>query len=365
MSTFDKLRLGARYALNHALQEVDVHTDGHLSRPNSVYLHLLPTCNLKCIHCNLPRVDGIEHGTLRRVDDSLSTPQWLRSLSELRDWLGPFKLNISGGEPLIHKDALTILRHCCDRGIFAGITTNGTLIDADMADALTGMGMFNINISLDGFREGTHLHFRGRHYDRTMAAFGHLLRARERNGAQTRVLVKYTLMGYNLDEAIEVLRWAKDEGLDGVMMQPLELRHEDTELSYLWPQDLHRLDDTVDQLMALKREGYPLLNDWSHLRKFKTYFRAEITRTASLMQREGTCHVGVTNFFIGSNGDVVTCFYMDPVGNLQEQTPREIWESALARKRREEIRTCGRDCLLTCMATRTLRDKAEIFLDVF
>lgn len=365
MGTLDKVRLGLRYAVNHGLQELDVRTDGHLSLPNSVYVHLLPTCNLKCIHCNLPKVDGIEHGTLRRVDDSMSTAQWLRSLSELRDWLGPFKMNISGGEPLVHKDALKILRHACERGIMAGITSNGTLIDEAMADQLAAMGMFNINISLDGFRETTHLHFRGKHFDRTMAAFKHLQAARARHGVEMRVLVKFTLMGYNLDESIEVLRWAREEGLDGVMMQPLELRHEETDLQYLWPQDLAHLDATVDTLMDMKRQGYPLLNDWGHLRKFKLYFRAEITRQASLMAREGTCHVGVTNFFIGSNGDVVTCFYMDPVGNLQGQTPREIWESALARKRREEIRTCGRDCLLTCMTTRSLQDKAGMFLDIF
>ena len=143
------------------------------------------------------------------------------------------------------------------------------------------------------------------------------------------------------------------------------MRHEETDLQHLWPHDLAHLDATVDALIDMKKQGYPLLKDRSHLRKFKLYFRAEITRTASLMARSGTCHVGVTNFFIGSNGDVVTCFYMDPVGNLQTQTPIEIWEGAVAKKRREEIRTCNRDCLLTCMATRSLADKAQMFMDIF
>lgn len=365
MNALDKARLGARYLANHALQELDVHTDGHRSRPNVVYLHLLPTCNLKCIHCNLPHVDGIEHGTLRRVDDMMSTEQLLRALSELADWLGPFKLNISGGEPMVHKDILRILRHATGRGILAGIVSNGTLIDERVADQLAEMGLFNVSISLDGFKPETHLAFRGRGWDKTMAAFQHLKAARARHGADLRILVKFTLMGPNLDEALDALRWARDEGLDGVMMQPLELRHEDTDLQHLWPHDLEHLDRTVDALLEMKKQGYPLLNDTAHIRKFKLYFRAEITRTASLMARSGTCHVGVTNFFIGSNGDVVTCFYMDPIGNLQTQTPQEIWASALARKRREEIRTCDRDCLLTCMTTRTLKDKAEMFLDIF
>ncbi len=364
MNIVTKAKLGARYVANHALQEIDVRNDGHLSKPNIVYVHITPTCNLKCIHCNLPQVDGIEHGTLRRVDE-MSTDEWLRTISELRDWLGPFKLNISGGEPLIRKDAMKILRHACERDVMAGIVTNGTFIKEDVADQLAEMGMFNVNISLDGFTEKTHLHFRGKHYDRTMNAFQLLKKAREKHKVDMRILVKFTLMGYNLDESIEVVRWAKEEGLDGVMLQPLELKQDETELAYLWPQDFNKLDQVVEQLLELKDSGYPLLNDRSHITKFPAYFRTSMHKQASLLQREGTCHVGVTNFFIGPNGDVVTCFYMDPIGNLRQQTPREIWESTLARKRREDVRTCKRDCLLTCMTTRSLRDKADMFLNVF
>ncbi len=364
MNPTKKLKLGARYLANHLLQEVDVRTDGTLSKPNIVYAHITPTCNLKCIHCNLPRVDGIAHGTLRRVDE-LTTREWKRVVSELADWLGPFKLNFSGGEPLVRKDALEILRHACERGVMAGIVTNGTFIDEAVADQLAEMGLFNVNISLDGFRRETHLHFRQRDYDKTMAAFRHLKAARERHGADLRIIIKFTLMGYNLREAIDVVRWAREEGYDGVMMQPLELKEDEENLAYLWPDDMEALDDTVDQLLDMKKQGYPLINDTTHLRKLKLYFRVHKHRQASLLQREGICHVGVTNFFIGANGDVLTCFYMDPVGNLREQTPREIWTSAVARKRREEIRLCNRDCLLTCMTTRTLKDKAEMFLDIF
>ena len=363
MKALDKAKLGGKYLLNHALQEIDVRTDGHRSKPNIVYAHVTPTCNLKCIHCNLPKVDGIEHGTLRRVNE-MSTDEWLNSLTQLRDWLGPFKLNISGGEPFVRKDIMQILEHSCDIGIMTGVVTNGTFITEKVADKLAEMGMFNVNISLDGFREETHLHFRARYYDKTMKAFDRLDAARKRHGSDMRILIKFTLMGYNCAEALEVIEWAKEKGFDGVMMQPLELKHDEVELDYLWPSDFTELDRVVDRMLEMKASGYPLLNDTSHIRKFKTYFRAAKHRQASLLERQGICHVGVTNFFIGSNGDVVTCFYMDPVGNLRDETPKEIWDGAQARKRREEIRTCGRDCLLTCMTTRTLRDKTELFLRV-
>ncbi len=363
MKSIDKLKLGGSYLKNHLLQEVDLRTDGHRSKPNVVYMHITPTCNLKCIHCNLPRVDGIAHGTLRRVTE-LSTDDWKRTLDNMREWLGPFKLNISGGEPLVRKDALEILRHSCDLGILTGIVTNGTFINEKVANELAEMGMFNVNISLDGFRKETHLHFRGKDFEKTMNAFTLLKEARVRHGVDLRILTKFTLMGYNLDESIELVEWAKDFGLDGVMMQPLELAHEDTDLVYLWPQDFDHVDRTVKKLLEMKKAGYPLLNDTSHIEKFGLYFKSAMHQQASLLERTGTCKVGVTNFFIGSNGDVVTCFYMDPVGNLQNHTAREIWESAEARKRREEIRTCERDCLLTCMTTRSLKDKAEIFLKV-
>jgi MoaA/NifB/PqqE/SkfB family radical SAM enzyme len=363
MKAFEKAKLGGKYLFNHALQEMDVRTDGHRSKPNIVYAHVTPTCNLKCIHCNLPKVDGIEHGTLRRVNE-MSTEEWKKSLTQLAEWLGPFKLNISGGEPFVRKDIMTLLEHACGLGVLTGVVTNGTFITDEIADRLAKMNLFNVNISLDGFRKGTHLHFRARHFEKTMEAFDRLDAARKRHGVDMRILIKFTLMGYNCKEAIEVLEWAQEKGFDGVMMQPLELKHDDIDLDYLWPSDFREMDAVVDRLLEMKAEGYPLLNDTSHLRKFKDYFRAAKHRQASLLERQGICHVGVTNFFIGSNGDVVTCFYMDPVGNLRAEAPRQIWEGAQARKRREEIRTCGRDCLLTCMTTRTLRDKAELFLKV-
>ena len=139
MHLIGKSKLGARFLANHLLQEVDVRTDGHMSKPNVVYAHLTPTCNLKCIHCNLPRPDGIAHGTLRRVDE-MSTDEWRESLTYLREWLGPFKLNISGGEPFVRKDIRELLRFACDLGIMTGVVTNGTFINEALAEELVAAG---------------------------------------------------------------------------------------------------------------------------------------------------------------------------------------------------------------------------------
>ena len=37
------------------------------------------------------------------------------------------------------------------------------------------------------------------------------------------------------------------------------------------------------------------------------------------------CRVGMRDFFIRTNGDVEVCFFYPSIGNIKEQSAREIW----------------------------------------
>ena len=110
------------------------------------YLRLSVTdlCNLRCRYC-MPE-EGVckkDHGEMLTEDEMLLAVEAAASL-------GITKLRITGGEPLVKKNILSICRRAAQvPGIRElGMTTNGTLLP-DLAVPLREAGVRRVNISLD------------------------------------------------------------------------------------------------------------------------------------------------------------------------------------------------------------------------
>jgi radical SAM protein with 4Fe4S-binding SPASM domain len=71
------------------------------------------------------------------------------------------------------------------------------------------------------------------------------------------------------------------------------------------------------------------------------------------------CRVGLRRFAIAPNGDVSTCWFFDGIGNIGQQSAREIWLSAVARLRRQETVACKKACAYSCMAQKPLTNLVE------
>ncbi len=110
------------------------------------YLRLSVTdlCNLRCRYC-MP-----EEGVCKRDHSEMLTQDEMISAVRAAASLGITKLRVTGGEPLVKKDILTLCRRAAETdGIKeVCITTNGTLLE-DMAVPLRQAGVRRINISLD------------------------------------------------------------------------------------------------------------------------------------------------------------------------------------------------------------------------
>lgn len=114
------------------------------------YLRLSVTelCNLRCRYCMPP--EGV---CKKRHEDMLSEEEMAAAVSAAAE-LGIRKVRITGGEPLVKKNLLSI----CERiGGIPGVeplclTTNGTLL-AETAKELVRCRVSRINISLDTLQE--------------------------------------------------------------------------------------------------------------------------------------------------------------------------------------------------------------------
>ena len=161
-------------------------------RPPVVIWNLLRRCNLTCKHCYALSADHDYAGELN----------W-REVCTVMDDLKAFRvpvLILSGGEPLMRSDIFDIAERSRAMGFYTGLSTNGTLIDAPMADRIAATGFDYVGISLDGLRE-THDKFRRLDgaFDRSLAAV-RLLHARG-----VKVGLRYTMTALNAHDFAPLL----------------------------------------------------------------------------------------------------------------------------------------------------------------
>ncbi len=109
-------------------------------------------CNLRCRHCYSRSQD-------RAYEGELDTAEGLALIDDLAGFGVPVIL-FSGGEPLIRPDILQLIAHAGKRGVRSVLSTNGTLITAELSRRLKDLALSYVGISLDGL-EQTHDRFRG------------------------------------------------------------------------------------------------------------------------------------------------------------------------------------------------------------
>jgi len=111
-----------------------------LSTDHPILAHVIPMrrCNLSCAYCN-------------EYDDT-SKPVPLETMFQRLDRLadlGTTIITISGGEPLLHPELDNIIKHVRQRGMIAGMITNGYLLTVDRIRRLNRAGLEHLQISID------------------------------------------------------------------------------------------------------------------------------------------------------------------------------------------------------------------------
>lgn len=119
------------------------------------YLRLSVTelCNMRCRYC-MPA-----EGVCKKRHEEMMTEEEMILAVETAASLGITKLRVTGGEPLVKRNILSICRRAAAvEGIQeVCLTTNGTLLPA-LAGELRAAGVRRINLSIDTLREERYAH---------------------------------------------------------------------------------------------------------------------------------------------------------------------------------------------------------------
>ncbi|MEX8518273.1 MAG: heme d1 biosynthesis radical SAM protein NirJ [Leptothrix sp. (in: b-proteobacteria)] len=202
-----------------------------------VIWNLIRRCNLTCKHCYALSADHEYAG-------ELSTAEVFSVMQDLRGAARVPALILSGGEPLLRPDIFEVALEAKRLGFYTGLSTNGTLIDAALADRITATGFDYVGISLDGIG-ATHDRFRRLvgAFDRSLAAV-RLLQARG-----VKVGLRYTMTAMNSDDLPALLQLMQIEGVAKFYF---------SHLNYAGRGNIHRARDAQH---AATRDALDLLFD--------------------------------------------------------------------------------------------------------
>jgi radical SAM protein with 4Fe4S-binding SPASM domain len=158
-------------------------------------------CNMSCPHCYAAAVSKPSPGDLSR-EEALDLIDQMAAC-------GVQVVIFSGGEPLLRGDVLELIRHARDVGISPQLSTNGSLIDVDMAARIAAAGVKYVGISIDGL-EGFNDEYRGLEGGFELARAG----LRNAKAAGMRTGLRMTLTSRNVHELDAMIEVAKANDVD-------------------------------------------------------------------------------------------------------------------------------------------------------
>ncbi|HMV40583.1 heme d1 biosynthesis radical SAM protein NirJ [Plasticicumulans sp.] len=309
----------------HALRTPGAAT-GPVRRPPGpvVIWNLVRRCNLACRHCYSISADIDFPG-------ELTTAEVLATLDDLQRFRVP-ALILSGGEPLLRPDIHEISAYAKALGLYLGLSTNGTLIDADNIGRIAATGFDYVGISLDGLR-ATHDRFRRLDgaFDRSLAG----IRLCRTHGIK--VGLRCTLTQDNHAQLPALLELMRTEQVDKFYLSHLNYagrgarnRRDDAvhamtraAMDLLFETAWDDLDSGREYVSGNNDADGPYLLQWAQARGF------DITQLEQRLVQWGGNRSGIDIANIDNTGEVHpdTFWWNHPLGNVREQPFSTIWST--------------------------------------
>src|SRR5215470_11486477 len=137
------------------------HVMSDFDRPYVVSWNLTYRCNLACEHCYLDAGGTPLVGTENFADRSeLNTEECFKVIDDIAAFAPECLTILTGGEPLLRRDILEIVRRAAERGLWVVVGTNGVRVSENVAGRLKEAGARGLSLSLDALDPDRHDRFR-------------------------------------------------------------------------------------------------------------------------------------------------------------------------------------------------------------
>jgi MoaA/NifB/PqqE/SkfB family radical SAM enzyme len=290
-------------------------------KPLYVKIKLNYGCNLKCEMCKHWR------GTR---EPPLPIARFRAVLDELAS-LGCLKIHFSGGEPLLRPQVPDLTAQATALGMRVNMTTNGTLVDKDLAKRLIEAGLRAVNISLDSPDRRLHDQVRGERGAWKATTRAVTLFRRYAHKGKLEIRLNTVVSRSNFASLAALPELAEQLGVDGLTLIPVD-DHCGEHLS-LRKRDLERYNGEVAPAIAERAVALGLMRraDEAYCfgRTAGDLARARHGRYALGWYDTHPCFAPWTHSLVDFNGFVYICCMtreqIPPLGDLKLNSFTEIW----------------------------------------
>jgi MoaA/NifB/PqqE/SkfB family radical SAM enzyme len=256
-------------------------------------------CNIECEHCSISVFQG------RRPEGTTKlTLAKLRAVYDEAHDAGLAQTTISGGEPLIFKDLLDVVKAIGPERFFIQIDTNGWYLDAAMAASLKAAGVDKMQVSLDSSIAAEHDTFRRAPgaYARAVAGIANAKAA----GMAVVIATVITRQRIYTPEFRDFLNFCRDH---------------DYPLAYLWPKLTGEWEGAHDALPRLEDIAFmDTLGKEYHLKD----------RTSPWFGLDVGCNAMKRSITLTDVGNIFSCHWQYwSIGNVWEMPLNDILKKGM------------------------------------
>ncbi|MHB0914840.1 MAG: radical SAM protein [Thermoleophilia bacterium] len=309
-----------------------------ISQPYDAVIAVTYRCNARCLMCNIWQNENSSE-----LDPALvaKLPASLRYV------------NLSGGEPFLHKRLEDIVRGVRQRCPSAQtiISTNALLRTERMLERMEEIRAIDpdigVAVSIDGIG-AVHDRIRGIDgaFDRCIAFISGL-----REAGMSNLRIAFTVVDANVDDFHKVYELSRELGVQFTCALAQESSHYfQTTGEQVGAVDREKLRREVDHIAAreLKRNSP---KSWT-----RAYFSRGLYEFAAGGGRPLACRAAEDFFFLGPDGSVYSCNILDlPLVNISESSFDDIWGSAAAAEARRQVAACELGCWMVCTARSAMK----------
>jgi len=260
--------------------------------PRLVEITLTDLCQCRCVHC------------YNETDKPVARSQELTtaevfSVLEQAAALGCNEVSFSGGEPLLRKDILQLVRHARQVRLIPKMSTNGLLLSPEMVGGLKDAGLAWCSISIDSIHEDKHDANRGYSGCYAKAVAG--LRELVRQGVAASITTCASRDIIHGNELSQIIALGHEIGVETVRL--------------LFPVPMGGFKNAQDQVLTFEE------------RELVRQYLKDPLVTIESPKEKSRCTAAVTKINVLADGRVTPCVFVPySYGNVRQETLERIWD---------------------------------------
>ncbi|MCR5124281.1 MAG: radical SAM protein [Treponema sp.] len=282
-------------------------------------------CNLNCIMCQIHSQE--ENHTLKQMAKS--------DFDKIVQKLFPTLIEVHPtniGEPLISPWFDYLAEKAFEYGVLLDITSNGTLLTEEKIKKILP-SLLDIKISFDGAKKETFEKIRkGADFDKVVQNIKNFVRLRNASKSHATITLQMTLFNFNYTELPDVIRLAKDLGVDKVKAYHV--------FSYSSEIDNFSLMNNLSDFEKVRAESIELAkNIRMNVSINESLSENQVEAEPKLVHQK--CRLPWAECFIDFDGEVYPCHTHNhkSYGNIFESDSESVWSSPYAIELRNALVT--------------------------